>query len=214
MPELAGFRVASWDTPLRVNPNRNAGRWNYANSRATQYVGLHPLAPWAEYLRWHGIHDPAHVRELRLGVWAIRLILDDVLQVDFGSAPALGLTPEELVSDDWSACQAIGERLRVDPSGPKVLRTPSAALPGAENIVILEPRVSIPYRFEPIDAADTPVSLAAAGAQPPSSLLDLVRYRGDPHPQFEAWLRGDAFELIEPGDSLVADAADPSRGGP
>jgi RES domain-containing protein len=208
VPELAGFRVASWDAPLRVNPNRQAGRWNYADSGVTQYVGLHPLAPWAEYLRWHDIRDAAYARELRLGVWAIRLIVDDVLEVNYEAAPSLGLRPEDLVSDDWSACQAVGERLRANRSGSKILRTPSAALPGAHNIVILEPRVSIPYSFNPIDAADVPVSLAAAGARPPSSLLELVRYRGEPHPQLAAWLRGEAYELIEPSDALLADASD------
>lgn len=208
MPELAGFRVASWDTPLRVNPNRHAGRWNYADSAATQYIGLHPLAPWAEYLRWHDMRDAAEARELRLGVWAIRLLVEDVLEVNYETAPSLGLQPEDLVSDDWSACQALGERLRADNTGPKVLRTPSAALPGAHNIVILEPRVPIPYGFDPIDAADVPVSLAAAGARPPSSLLELVRYRGESHPQLAAWLRGEAYELIEPRDALLADASD------
>jgi RES domain-containing protein len=205
VPELAGFRVASWDTPLRVNPNRNAGRWNYADSGATQYVGLHPLAPWAEYLRWHDIRDAAYARNIRLGVWALRLIIDDVLEVSYETASALGLRPDDLISDDWSACQAAGERLRNDRSGPKVLRTPSAALPGAQNIVIFAPRVPIPYSFEPIDEADVPVSLAAAGARPPASLLELVRFRGEPHPEFEAWLRGEAFELIEPSDEVLAE---------
>lgn len=205
MSELAGFRLASWDTPLRANPNRHEGRWNRAGAGATQYISLHPLAPWAEYLRWHGINTWERARELRLGIWALRVIVDDVLDISYEAAPSLGLQPEDLVSDDWSACQAAADRIRADRAALKVLRTPSAALPGTRAMVILEPRVAIPYSFEPIDSVDVPVTLAAAGARPPRSLLELVRHRGQPHPELEAWSRGESFELVEPPDSLLAD---------
>lgn len=214
MPELAGFRVASWDTPLRVNPNRQPGRWNLADSGATQYIALHPLATWAEYLRWHDVRDPDALQQIRLGVWAIRVIVEDVLVVDFDNVSTLGLDlrPEDLISDDWSGCQAAAEKLRADRAAPKVLETPSAALPGGRNIVILEPRVAIPYRGEPIDEVDMPVTLVAAGAHPPMSLLELVRFRGEAHPEFETWQRGEQFTLIEPSDSLLAqDARDTTR---
>jgi RES domain-containing protein len=208
--EFAGFRVAAWDTPLRVNPNRQPGRWNHAGSRPTQYLALHPLATWAEYLRWHDIRDPAAARELRLGVWAIRIVVDDVLAVRFDNASDLGLTAEDLISDDWSGCQACAERLRLERMGPKVLEVPSAALPGARNLVILEPRVGIPYAFEPVDPVDLPVTLAAAGGRPPASMLPLVRFRHEPHAEFEAWKAGLPFELREPPDALLAaDAAGP-----
>ena len=197
--------MASWDTPLRVNPNRQPGRWNYADSGATQYIALHPLATWAEYLRWHDLRDPESLREIRLGVWAIRVIADDVLVVGFDNAGTLGLRPEDLISDDWAGCQAAAERLRADPGAPKVLETPSAALPGGRNVVILDARVAIPYGAEPVDEVDVPVSLAAAGARPPTSVLDLVRFRGEPHSEFEAWQRGEQFTLVEPSDALLAD---------
>ncbi len=204
VPELSGFRVASWDTPLRVNPNRQPGRWNYADSGATQYIALHPLATWAEYMRWHDLRDRRAIAQIRLGVWAIRAIVDDLLIVGFDNADRVGLRPEDLISDDWSACQATAERLRSDRSAPKALETPSAALPGARNLVILDARVGIPYTQDPIDDVDTPVTLAAAGARPPASLLELVRFRGEPHAEYEAWRRGDRFALDEPSDSLLA----------
>lgn len=207
MPEFVGFRVASWDRPLRVNPNRQPGRWNRAGSTATQYIALHPLASWAEYLRWHDLREPDQVREIRLGVWAIRVIVDDIRVVRYDTASSIGLSAEDLVDDDWTRCQGAAEQLRSDRAGPKVLQTPSAALPGACNIVILEPRVSIPYSFEPIDSGDLPVTLAAAGARPPTSLLGLVRYRGEEHPELAAWKRGERFELIEPDDALLAEDA-------
>jgi RES domain-containing protein len=205
--EVAGFRVASWDTPLRVNPNRQPGRWNYEDSGATQYIALHPLATWAEYLRWHDLRDPAALQGIRLAVWAIRVDLEDALEIHYDNASDLGLTAEDLVSDDWSACQAAAERLSKDRSAPKVLETPSAALPGARNVVILEERVAVPYSFEPIDPIDMPVTLAAAGARPPASLLELVRFRGQPHLELEAWRRGEPFRLVEPPDAVLADDA-------
>jgi RES domain-containing protein len=208
MRELVGFRVASWDTPLRANPNRAAGRFNQARSGATQYIALHPLATWAEYLRWHDLRDPAALREIRLGVWAIRVNVEEMLSLDFDNAHELGLSAEDLISDDWSACQDPAERLRSDPAGAKVLRTPSAALPGAHNLVILEARVAVPYSFTPIDSVDTPVTLCAAGARPPKALVELVRFRGDGHAGYEAWLDGGtAFELVEPSDELLAEDA-------
>lgn len=205
MDELVGFRVASWDTPLRVNPNRHEGRWNRAGSGATQYIGLHPLTSWAEYLRWHGLRRPEEIADIRMGVWVIRFDLDGALDLNFDRAAMLGLEPEDLIADDWSGCQAAAERLRSDRAAPKVLVTPSAALPGTRNVVILEPRVGIPYTFAPLDPVDLPVTLSAAGARPPASLLPLVRYRGESHAEYEAWKRGDRFELVEPPDTLLAE---------
>jgi RES domain-containing protein len=204
MAELVGFRVASWDTPLRVNPNRQAGRYNYAESTATQYISLHPLASWAEYIRWHDLRDPQALREIRLGVWAIRIIAEDPLALDFDGAEAQGIAAKDLISDDWSRCQALGERLRGDPRAPKLLRVPSAALPGARNLVILGPRVAVPYSFTPIDPIDVPVTLCAVAARPPESLLALVRYHGEDHAEYRAWQRGEPFQLIEPADTLLA----------
>ena len=54
----------------------------------------------------HGIDTWERARELRLGIWALRVIVDEVLDVSYETAPSLGLQPEDLVSDDWSACQA------------------------------------------------------------------------------------------------------------
>lgn len=211
MPELAGFRVASWDTPLRVNPNRQPGRWNHGGAGPTQYIALHPLATWAEYLRWHGLREEYAIAEIRLAVWAIRAIVDDIHVLRFDNADELGLQPEDLISDDWSACQDAGEKLRSDSSAPKILETPSAALPGARNLVILGARVTIPYSFEPVDAIDLPVTLAAAAARPPRSLLELVRFRGEPHPEYEAWKAGIPYRLVEPTDAVLANDARASK---
>jgi RES domain-containing protein len=197
--------VSSWDTPLRVNPNRQAGRWNHAGSGPTQYIALHPLGTWAEYLRWHELREAGQLRHIRLGVWAIRLLGEPPLLVDYDRASSLELEAEDLVSEDWSACQAAAERLRSDRAAPKSLIVPSAALPGARNLVILEARVAVPYTFDPLHVTDMPVTLAAAGARPPASLLELVRHAGEPHAELDAWRRGVSFQLVEPSDALLAD---------
>ncbi|MGH2833415.1 MAG: RES family NAD+ phosphorylase, partial [Solirubrobacteraceae bacterium] len=171
---------------------------------ATQYIALHPLASWAEYIRWHDLRKPEELREIRLGVWAIR-VMQDPFVLDYNSAEALGIRADDLISDDWSQCQALAERLRTNRRSPTVLQVPSAALPGARNLVILGPRVAVPYSFTPIDLIDIPVTLCAAGARPPESLLRLVRYRGEDHPEYQAWTRGERYELIEPTDTLLAE---------
>lgn len=205
MPELVGFRVASWDTPLRVNPNRQPGRFNGVESPATQYLGLHPLGSWAEYLRWHGLRHPGELREIRLGVWAVRVIAEKLLVIDYDNAEEHGIRPEDLISDDWTRCQALGDRLRADHRGPRVLQVPSAALPGARNIVMFGPRVAAPYSLDPIDpTVDVPMALCAAGGRPPESLLQLVRYRGEDHAGYRAWRAGRRYELREPADTLLA----------
>jgi hypothetical protein len=129
MTELVGFRVASWDTPLRVNPNRQPGRFNYAGSGATQYIALHPLASWAEYMRWHDLREPGALSEIRLGVWVIRIIVQDLLVLDYNNAQMLGTNAESLISDDWSRCQELAQRLRADRRAPEVLATWSSSDP-------------------------------------------------------------------------------------
>src|SRR5690606_33389893 len=42
------WRLAAWDTPFWVHPNRAAGRFNPPATGPVQYWSLHPLTPWAE----------------------------------------------------------------------------------------------------------------------------------------------------------------------
>jgi hypothetical protein len=135
---------------------------------------------------------------MRQALWAIRVIVDEITVVRFDNAELIGLSAQDLVSDDWSACQDAADRIRADRKAPKAIQVPNAALPGTQNLVILEERVAIPYTWEPIDDGDLPVALAAANSQPPRSLADAVRQRGAPHPEFEAWQAGAKFKFVEP----------------
>lgn len=195
MATEVGFRISDWDTPLRANPNRTAGRFNEAGSQATQYLGLHPLTPWAEYLRFNDLRDPEELAERRLRIWAIRVDLTDAAEIGYGNAARFGLEPGDLVDDDHGACRRFADRLRNDASAPHTLIVPSAALPGTRNVVILGERVSIPYSWEPLEVIDLPACVIAERSHPPDEIISLTRFVGDPHPDFDAWGEGRHYQF-------------------
>jgi hypothetical protein len=199
--ELETYRIAAWDTPLWVLPNRREGRYNAAGVDSTQYLALHPLTPWAEIIRNEGLTDPEDVDALRPPIWAIRVLLPDPpLELTFDTAGDYGLTPDELVADDWGPCQQLATVFRGDPHGPRVFSAPSAALPGTRNLVLLEPKVAIPYLFTPLDDIDLPVSLIAENGRAARGLDSLIHHRGTrtDHAGLEAWRAGDELVLEEP----------------
>jgi len=201
--EVTAYRLSTWDTPFWVNPNRSAGRYNLPNVGPTQYLSLHPLAPWAEYLRREDIRDPKELLQVRQRIWVARLRLlipDRYLELTYDTADQLGLHPEDLVADDPTMCQQTAERLRNDLSVPDVWVVPSAALPGTQNVVVFGPRVVIPYQGVPYDEdLDVPASVVAEATPPPEQLLGLVRYRGQDHAEFEEWRAHRKYVFREPG---------------
>ena len=189
------FRVASWRTPLRSNPNRTAGRYNNRESPATQYFCLHPLGPWAEYLRAHELRSPEELSERRLWAWAAKFDLADAVEIGFANASDFGLDPEDLVSDDHNRCRDLAAQLREDPSAPSTIIVPNAALPGTQNVVVFGERVQIPYNWTPKGYVDVPASAISKRGQPPNGLQDMVRYRGESHIELEEWLAGRLYEF-------------------
>src|SRR4051794_40072544 len=187
---VTAFRISNWDTPLWANPNRRAGRFNTIPGEIAQYWSLNPLAPWAEYLRFHNVREPDDVRDLYLRVWAARLLLPpDTATVDFGSAKAAGIEPDDLVADDWTACQDWAGRLSAS-----AIVVPSAALPGTRNLVLFGPRARIAYDEEPVDPSiDTPTDPTAEVGLPVLELLPHVRWRGTPHEELLSWKAGRAW---------------------
>jgi len=201
--EHIAYRCAAWDTPFWVDANPIAGRFNRAGEAPTSYLGLHPLTPWAELLRFLDIRDEASARGVRPPLWTARVVLEESETVDlsFDTAADFGIDPEDLVADDWHPCQALAAGLRLDPAAPKAIVTPSAALPGTRNLVLLGERVISPMLMDPIDiAVDTPASIATVRGRAPTDLLDLVQYQatGIRHPGFEAWEAGYDYTLEEP----------------
>lgn len=163
---------------------------------------LHPLGPWAEYMRALDLKTAADLGSVRAWVWAIKLpddIVRNAFQLSFATANAMGLAPGALVDDDYRACQDFAEVRRTDATFPKVWRVPSAALPGTENVVVFGPRVAVPYLTVPVDPEiDTPTSVLAGNAVPPTELLSLVRYRGAAHRGYVEWQASRTFEFQEP----------------
>lgn len=184
------YRISDWDTPLRANPNRTAGRYNVAEGPATQYFGLHPLTPWAEYLRTHDLRDAEQLAERRLRIWVAQLDLTEAIRIDFDNAQEYGLEPEDLVADNYGPCQSLAERFRGDLEAPNVIVVPSAALPGTEVVVIFGERVAIPYNWTPIDDGDVAVTAIAERSQPPWGVAAITRYRGEDHQGLTSWRSG------------------------
>lgn len=102
---VEAYRLANWDTPLWINPNRRPSRFA-ADGQVVQYWSLHPLTPWAEILRFHNVTDPREAAELRLRPWVAQVHLPEgTIEVDFDNAPRFGISPDALVDEDHSRCQ-------------------------------------------------------------------------------------------------------------
>lgn len=198
--QLVAYRSANWDTPYHVLPNRLEARFNRAGDPPTQYLALHPLVPFAERLRALG---PARVKDratFKWRTWVSRHVSENLVHIDFDSASSFGITPENLVSDDYGACQWLATQLR--DGEVEAIRVPSAALPGTDNLILFGPRVVSPYLLEPIDPAiDVATGHAAEWSIPPEELLALVRWHGERHAALDAWRRGVPFEFRDPKPS-------------
>jgi RES domain-containing protein len=201
MAELVCYRASSYRTALRtrIHGSDSYGRFHEAGSEATQYLSLHPLTPWAEVARNQGCRTLEDTREMRIAVWAVRLLLtDEPTAVGFDEADGghtlHPMTPHELVGDDRTACQALARAHR-DHDAPKVIRVPSAALPGTDNIIIFGRRRMVRYEAEPLREIQMPAAVAGADARLPQGLWPFVRGFGAPHQGLETWTRGDLYEL-------------------
>jgi RES domain-containing protein len=192
IPTITGYRVAGYDTPLWVNPNRTPGRYNGPGAPPTQYLCGHPAGPWAELLRFHDERDPAAVATLRTRLWAVR-VPEPILEITFANAHLHGIHPKDLVDDDWTACQALATRVHADPTLPDTLCVPSAALPGTVNYVILGPRIAVPFDALPLDEEDLSTAHAAEDARALDTMLGLVCFRGQPHAGYVKWSNGDVL---------------------
>ena len=200
--ELVCYRASSYLTPVRARAHgwSSAGRYHDSGSPATQYFSLHPLTPWAELARNQRCRDLEDALETRIAVWAIRLVLEtEPAVVDFNTAEArtlaTAIAPAELVADDARGCRALADAHRADPRAAKVIRVPSAALPGTENVVVFGRRRAIRYEATPLRRIQVPAAVASVDGRLPRDLFRLVRRFGDPHAGYEHWRRGEPYEV-------------------
>jgi RES domain-containing protein len=193
------FRLANYETPLWATANLAPGRYNRSGAGPTQYLSLHPMTPWAEILRAEGFRTREQAVLLRYPLWAVKLELaDEPQELTFGNASDFGLSPDDLVADDWAPCQQLADELRS--AGSDAFIAPSAALPGTRNLVILDARVATFYDPAPVGPEDLPVAMTSQDGRCPEGLWNLVHYAGaqTPHPGYQAWVDGDVFEFEEP----------------
>jgi RES domain len=159
------------------------------------------MTPWAELLRNEDRRTRDRALLLRYPLWAIKVRFDEEPpQLTFETAGRFGLGPDDLVADDYTACQAFAEGQRGAEDGVRAFVAPSAALPGTSNLVILDAAVVTAFEAEPIGPEDLPTAMAAQDGRCPDDLWTLVHYRGagTPHPALDAWLAGDEFVFEEP----------------
>lgn len=190
------YRFAAYSTPLRTVPASQPGRFNRGNEdQPTQYVSLHPLGPLAELMRNADLRSASQIQAVRMRTWALDVPLDDLPDISFDTADLYGIAPDDLVGDDRAPCQAYAQKLRTESPGALV---PSAALPGTRNAVLFGPRVAAPYMTTPVSTLDIAASITADGGHPLVSLLEGVRFVGEPHRALEAWKQGQTFAFREP----------------
>ncbi len=200
---VVAYRQANYGTPLRTEPARAPGRYHTGTEPSpTQYLCLHPLGPLAEFMRRNAFRTEEQLRATRLRTWALRVEDDGLEEIGFHDAGGYGIDPAALVDDEVTECQRLAAAVR--PTGSPGIIVPSAALPGAQNVVLFGPRVGSPYLLEPLGEVDVPESVTAEDGRPIAGLLERVRFRGDPHPALEAWHRGDEYVFEEPDWSFPA----------
>lgn len=110
---------------------------------------------------------------------------EGTVSVTFDNWAEYGITPRELVGEDYQATRALASRLRHD--GVPGFTVPSAALPGTDNLVLFGPRIAHPYLETPLTPEECPTGHVSDGARPAREVLSLVRWKGRPHSALEHW---------------------------
>jgi RES domain-containing protein len=171
---VISYRHCEYRTPLRspFQAQRRPGRYHRGvEAEPTQYLCLHPLGPHAEAMRRFDARTPAKASLLDLRTWALDVRIDGLAELPFSEA---------WVADDYGACQDLADTLRE--SGASGVIVPSAALPGTRNVVLFGGRAAAPYQGAAVRALDVPSSITGEHGSALATLVELVRFRGDPHP--------------------------------
>jgi RES domain-containing protein len=179
---LVAFRWSSYDVPFWARPNTRPGRWNLADGTSTQYWSLTPEAAWAELIRFEDLQTEADLDLVRMPFWACRAasaMVVDLRRPDVREE--FGIAEEQLISEDWSACQELSELLRERARG---VIAPCAALPEHGNLTMFGARRAIKWDKSPALTSVLPATKAAVG-RPPDGLIDRVRRRPTPSPEPE-----------------------------
>ncbi|BBY05998.1 RES family NAD+ phosphorylase [Mycobacterium noviomagense] len=191
---LIGFRHASYDSPWWAFPSSRSGRFHRARSDTVQYLSLHPLGPAAEMLQ-HDIGPTGDPDDIVLNLWTALVDLDDVVRVDFDECHHYGLTPDELVGDDYTPTQELAEIVR--DSGATAMIVPSAALPGTYDLVLFGVRVLNPFLSKPLTVEEVPTGHITDGARPAAEVVPYVRWFGTAHNALDQWKATGKYDLFD-----------------
>jgi RES domain len=191
---LTVFRHASYDSPWWAFPSSRAGRFHRARSDTVQYLSLHPLGPAAEMLRHH-LGPQGDLDDVALNLWTAVVDVDHPTRVDFDDCAGHGLTPDELVGDDYTPTQALADAVR--DSGATAMIVPSAALPGTHNLILFGVRVLNPFLSKPLAPEEIPTGHLTDAARAPAEVAPHVRWFGAPHKAAEQWKTTGGYEPFD-----------------
>jgi hypothetical protein len=191
---FTAFRHAAYDTPWWALPSSRQGRFHRAGQDTVQYLSLHPLGPAAEMLR-HNVGPSGDLDDVVLNLWTAVIDIDAVATIDFDDCQSYGLTPDELVGEDYAVTQALGDTVRG--GGAEGMVVPSAALPGTHNLILFGVRLLHPFLWEPISAEEVPTGHLTDGARPPAEIAGRIRWRGTPHTAAEQWQKTGSYDHFD-----------------
>jgi hypothetical protein len=191
---LTVFRHAAYDSPWWAFPSSRDGRFHRGRTEIVQYLSLHPLGPAAEMLR-HNVGPAGNPDDVILNLWTALIDLDDVIRVDFKDCVRYGLTPDELVGDDYAPTQALADDVRG--SGAIGMIVPSAALPGTYSLILFGVRVLSPFLSQPLTPEEIPTGHLTDGARSPAEVVSNVRWFGAPHEALEQWKTTGNYDLFD-----------------
>ncbi len=191
---LTVFRHAAYDSPWWAFPSTRDGRFHRGRTEIVQYLCLHPLGPAAEMLR-RNVGPAGNPDDVVLNLWTALIDLDDVTRVDFKDCGRYGLTPDELVGDDYAPTQALADDVRG--SGAVGMIVPSAALPGTFNLALFGVRVLNPFLSQPLTPEEIPTGHLTDGARSPAEVVPNVRWFGTPHKALEQWKTTGNYDLFD-----------------
>lgn len=145
-------------------------------------------------LRWN-VGPDGNPDDVILNLWTAVIDIDEVTRIDFHDCGAYGRTPDELVGDDYTATQMLGDALRA--SGTKAVIVPSAALPGTHNLILFGVRLLQSFLWEPLIPEEVQTGHISDGARAPAEVASHVRWFGTPHTALEQWQTVGQYDLFD-----------------
>jgi hypothetical protein len=143
----------------------------------------------------HNVGPSGDPDNLVLNLWTALVEVDDVTRVDFDDCAKYGLTPDELVGDDYARTHALADV--VQGSGATAMMVPSAALPGTHNLILFGVRVLNPFHCGPLTPEEVPTGHLTDGARSPAEVAPHVRWFGAPHKAAEQWKTSGTYDLFD-----------------